>query len=321
MFPPMEIGEATIGEMERVRAWLPLPGGDAPSSRVFVVRSPTGLPFGAAAVYVVHDGEGPEGRLLLYVSPARRRKGAGRALLDSAIRYLRELAVPAIRTGRAVPEDSPAAGFLKAAGFAPRIVMEHLTTSISGILDRVGPVVARLREAGRIPSGVVVGPLSADRPAEVTEFMVAHIGGRPERLAEFMESGSGAFHPELSTTIRQEGVLIAALLVRPGPNCFRADLRAVAPTVRGTWANALLLERFATGAAAAGVESVQFEADPDRHLETVRFAERTGGARRSREIVFGRKLQPAHFSVESPADIADPAGPRTGSQGSSGGRR
>lgn len=272
------IRPARASEARACRILLPEMFGAhaAPDLLVAIGESP-GKPgakrlAGAAGLGTV-NGPKPGFPLLVHVVPGFRRRGIGRALIDAAIARVRDRTT-VLRALAPVPAGSQAAAFLEACGFDQYETIRHFEADGASFVADIRRLRQRLQEAGHIPSGARVVRLLDAPPAPVAALVARIFGAqRTEVLARLDPCAPAAYDLEHSVALLLDGAVRGALIYNWNGGVPEIEVRVVDETVRGTWANVLMLERATQNGLDGGATRFRFFAD-ERLNDTMRLARR-----------------------------------------------
>jgi hypothetical protein len=142
----------------------------------------------------------------------------------------------------------------------------------------LAPLVARLRQSGRIPAEARIVPLYSVDPGAVMQVHLDHMGGERGSLYQKLRGqGNGAFHPRYSRVLMLgERVAGCILAHRKSPTIAAVDATILIPEVRGGWANVWLKLEATQGALSLGITHFHFSSF-DHYADTRRFTDRLGG--------------------------------------------
>jgi len=236
----------------------------------------------------VHNPPGFAGQL--FVRPAWRRRGIGRALVD---------AMATAATGETDglwsldrhADDSDAAAFLAHVGFAPAQRDLHFRMSMSGFLAHMDAIVTRLRKAGRIPANATT-PTLREAPLDHTAMLVAdQFRQPPARVRQRLElalvdPATANLDPDVSTVVIENGRVVGTLLTAIVDDAAHIDCNIVAQDRRRSWVNALQLHT-ATSRALSRAAHIDFHCD-EAVRDSVNLARRAGGILQFSAARYGR---------------------------------
>ena len=256
-----------------------LPGMVGVAGFVTAVEGERGLVVGAAAITHSRRHKPPTGPgAAVHVIPPCRSHGVGRALVATMAQYAARCGDDAIYSARKVDMASEEFAAWRGLGFEAVETVEEHELSVAEFAPRLAPLVAWLREHGRIPSEARIVPLYAADRQQVLEFHMAHLGGDRDVLrARLHGQGNDAFHPRYSRVLcLGERVVGCVLAHRTARDAAAVDAVIVAPELRNDWANAWLKLEACQGAQAIGVVRFHFSSF-DHYQDTRRFAAQLGG--------------------------------------------
>ena len=214
--------------------------------------------------------------LAVHVLPQERRRGVGRRLVGEALALARDEA-PGLWSLE--PEDvaGPAAAFLESCGFSLSRRQHHFQASVEAMGANLAPLVARMRQRGRIPADAQVVSLAEAPLQEIGWLVSEEFGGGPMRALVGLQrrAGLGGEAADPSLAVLHEGKLAAVMLLRIEDGVAVIDARVVAPSARGDWPNAVLLDESVARVRARGVTEFRFHCDEDVR-DTLSLARRCG---------------------------------------------
>lgn len=281
--------------MER-RAWrmlLPEPATAPDACRVLVALMPldTDTPriVGATAAtrhHILVPRRGP--RVHLHVIPPVRRRGIGRALIQTLAARVssQDAGVEALLAWTPVRPDSDEAAVWQALGFTGRAdVVVHAVDGVEvaramrPIIDRYAP---RMPADARVVSLAEITDVQRD---QIAELHLRHLGGTAGEIhGSLARDGDDTtetdhvqpYWPGSPVLLRGDRV-VGFSLSRPGsePGVIRIDATVVDPDHRHGWANALLKYEQAVRSVAAGLPVGHFQTF-EHHVDTKKFARRLG---------------------------------------------
>jgi GNAT superfamily N-acetyltransferase len=256
-----------------VRQLLPHPAQDG--ADIFVAaEADNPKPIGAAAIWFTPSRHFPEtGNFVLHVAEAQRRRGAGRALLESLISAARDIGAKQLKTSP-LEEQSAGFQFLLVCGFefgAPTITCEAPIEDFANLLR---PLHDRLEKRGKIPAGGRVLPLSQVPGENVCRLMIDYLGFPSEAVAERFRSTEHGFSQTLSRVALLDGKIVGAFLITYQKAVATIEATAVLPAHRHSWVNVALRFSAVEEGLARGVERIRFSANGNLHRDTVNHAAR-----------------------------------------------
>jgi GNAT superfamily N-acetyltransferase len=286
------VRDATPQDLPYVRAWLPDALGGTPAAAIgLATDAATGALAGCAALRVFVDRVG---RFLLFVDPAFRRRGCGMALLQSVQQAARLANVQRLLTGHSYPAeaadaDSAAAlAFFRARGLsvgqdilgyraelkAARAILEPLY--LRSVRDLTNPQRARIVTADLV-----------DRRA-LADFVVRHLGGFPEEIADRLSGHGQAFSLATSQVALLDQRIVGAFLtvVDQGQRKGFIETRAVDPEHRGGWINLAMMHLATAAGDRLGLTTIEFEGEA-QDRDTSKLARRLGASQVARRQCWG----------------------------------
>ncbi len=270
------IRKAHLVEHRLVRRLVPqvFASGSAPEL-LLVAVAPDGAVHGAAAIAWRAWGDPPGFPLFVHVEPEARRCGLGRALLRAASDACRGETLN-FHGWDALDEESPGAHFALANGFRTLKRTLHFEAGGAELHGVIASIRDRLQARGRVPVDAGVVSLASVSPEPVARLVSGTFGSRYETCLGNMRGGSG-YDRENSVVLVHRGEVAGALLYRWGDGVPEVDVNVVAPSLRGGWANVLLLERATRNGLAAGATRFRFRCE-ERVRDTMNLAQRMGAA-------------------------------------------
>jgi N-acetylglutamate synthase-like GNAT family acetyltransferase len=207
-----------------------------------------------------------------------RRNGIAITMIDELARRARAAGAQALYGIQRVELDSREMREWQWLGFsACETVREHVLP-LAEFEPRLGPVLDRLRDQRRIPSGAEIIPLYRADPDAVLELHLTNMGGnRNDLYRKLRNEIPGAFHPRYSRVLLIDGAVQGCILAHRGDrDTAVVDANILAPAVRGSWANVWLKLEATCGALSLGIKHFHFTTF-DHYSDTRRFAGRFGG--------------------------------------------
>jgi GNAT superfamily N-acetyltransferase len=268
---------ATAADAKAIRMLLPRFSDPA---AVFVATDDEyGLVVGAATVartMRMQPFVGP-GLALHVIEPCRRR-GIGKSLINQVEQALQNSLARVLYAAQRVDQASEEMKSWRRLGFQPcETVEEHILPVHERIIERLAPLVDRMRAAGRIPASARVVPLYQANKEEVLKLHLANMGGDAADIQEKLKkSGPGTFLPRQSKVLLVGERVVGCLLAsRACKDTIVVEANIVDPSLRGSWANAWLkLEAFR--GTPPGVTQFKFTSF-DHYADTRSFNEKLGG--------------------------------------------
>jgi GNAT superfamily N-acetyltransferase len=249
------------------------------------------LAIGAAAAarsFRTQPLKGP-GVALSVIAPCRRR-GIATSLLRHLERAAQAAGAKGLYGAKRVEQHSDQMRGWEWLGFAPCETVEEHVLPIAQFETRLGPLIERMRQRGRIPASARVIPLYQADLEAVLQLHLEQMGGdRGDLYRRLRGHGPGAFHSRYSHVLLIEDQVKGIMLARrSGSDSMVVDANVVEPSLRGGWANALLkLEAFR--GAFVGINSVQFSTF-DHYADTRSFTEKLGGSTVRTTVLMIRQL-------------------------------
>ena len=251
-----------------------------------------GLVVGAAAATLVPRATplvGP-GVAVEVIEPCRR-SGVGRALVAELVRAARRRQWQALYSAQRAEFEGDEYRAWQRLGFGVCETVEEHELPLDEFVPLLAPLVARLRERGRIPADARIVPLYAASAAAVLQLHLDHMGGDRGSLSERLRGqGPAAFHPRYSRVLlvgdRVAGCILAH---RQNERVATVDANIVVPEVRGGWANVWLKLEATQGALALGITHFHYTSF-DQYADTRRFTDRLGGATTRKWALMVRRL-------------------------------
>jgi GNAT superfamily N-acetyltransferase len=232
-------------------------------------------PIGAAAVWFAPSRRFPENaNCVVHVLEPQRRRGIGRALLESVAAAARETGARLLRTDP-LEEKSPGFQFLLACGFEAGSATISCEAPVESFARVTRPVYERMEKRGKIPTGARIIPLSQAPREEVCRLVLDNLGFSSQHVAERLRGTEHGFSQTLSRVALLDDKLVGALLITYQKALASVDATAVLPHYRHTWVNAALKYSAVEELIARGVERVRFSANADAHRDTAKLVVRT----------------------------------------------
>ena len=283
MHPAFDIRPAVAEDTVTCRTLLPdaFPAIGRPPE-LLVAHGPDGI-AGAAAVAWVPNGF----PVLLHVATPWRRRGIGRALLEAAAASVRG-ETRALRSWGTVAEASPAAGLLRAAGFAPTRRFLWFETGAAAFETSMTRLLDRLHR--RVPADGRVVTLAEAPKQGVVRLVAPGFAALPHDVAvRLMPGARNGFDPALSLVVLRGEAVVGAMLCRAAEGALRVEVNIVAPGLRGGWVNLVMLEAMARRGRQAGFGRFRFGCEPDVR-DTIGLARRSGATALPEELDMRRAI-------------------------------
>lgn len=173
----------------------------------------------------------------MFVLPSLRRQGIGSALLAAMRAELRRWDVAYLHSWDST-DSAHAPPFLLHAGFSPLNAVYTFESDAAVALPWGNAFLRRLRRAGRIPAGAVVGPLADADPAAVRRLYADHFGIGDAAADALLVHAAGTG----SLALHLAGELIGFIQwKRDGDGVPTVDLWISAPRFRSGWPALMLL--------------------------------------------------------------------------------
>ena len=260
-------------------------------------------------VAVLHDKEAPEksrlvgaagiapgygpGRgsaLLVHVTPSFRRRGVGRALIEAAVASCRGRSA-VLRALRPVPEESQAAQFLAACGFERIDRIVHFEVDGLPFYADILAVRQRLESHRRIPQNARIVKLCDADPDAVTDLVCRSIEtSRAYVRSRFRRDCANPYDTQNSVVLKVDDEVRGALIYNWSGGAPMIEVRAVDSSLRGSWANALMLEEATRNAKERGALRFRFFAS-DKLTETMSLARRAHADEIRIELQYARPVR------------------------------
>jgi GNAT superfamily N-acetyltransferase len=307
--PPFLMRARTLPDLDYVRAWLPDALEGTPEATFTVATDAvTGAVAGIAALRVFADRVG---RFLLFVAQDYRRRGCGTALMESVLNMARSARVTRLLTGRssdATADDDgtlAALAFLGVRGLSVTQEIVRYRAELKSALAVLGPLYRRYDR----------GPANSHRARIVTAdqvdaralaaFVVRHVGGIPEKVAERLRGHGPAYCRATSMVALVDNAIVGTQLALTQGHEMFIETRAVEVAHRGGGVNLALMFRSAAAAAPLGIETIEFEHDIIES-DTAKLARRFAATQVARRQCWGCPV--SETAAESP--VADPGSER-----------
>lgn len=229
-----------------------------------------------------------------HVLPDCRRRGIGRALVETLKRAVRFEPPAAIWVVEPVDAGTGAALFAEACGFTRARSQLYFDADATRFLEMTGGIVDRLRQRGRIPAGARLVGIDQVPASEIARMVAEGLRSSPPRMEESLRRSIGAdprkapIDRERSFALLVGDELAGALLSRRQPDGVNQTVvcNVVDPQWRGGWANALLLHETTRWSVNDGCQRFGFDCGDDVR-DTIGLARR-GGADHVRTAEFYR---------------------------------
>lgn len=190
----------------------------------------------------------------------------------------------------AIEPDAPAARFAAAMGMQVHRRTLHYEADGRAFFAMIDAIHARMGQHGRIPSQAATVPLGAVPHAAVARLVSSTFGSRYDRaLAATAGAGPGGYDREKSVVLLVNGQVAGALLYHWADGTPRIDVNVVAPNLRRTWGNVLLLHHATRNGLEAGARTFRFHCE-DGVTDTVNLARRAHALLLRTELEFSVAL-------------------------------
>jgi GNAT superfamily N-acetyltransferase len=264
----------------------------AQSDRFVAVDGAHGLVVGAAvAAHALRASPLAGPGIAVHVIEPCRRQGIATALIEALAANARTRHAMALYSVQRVEYGGDKFHAWQRLGFDVCETVEQHELPLDQFVPRLGPLVKRLRQRGRIPREARIVPLYAADPAAVLQLHLDHMGGDRVALNERIRGvGPGAFHPRYSRVLLiGERVAGCILGHRKSRYVMAVDATILIPEVRGGWANAWLKLEATNGALSLGITHFHFTTF-DHYADTRRFTRQLGGVTASRWALMYRRI-------------------------------
>lgn len=283
----MTIGPARDNEARAGRILLPEMFGPTGAPDLLIARVVERV-IGAAALGTKADRDGNL-PVMVHVVPAWRGHGVGRALVEATAEIARNRA-QALRPLQPVPAGSQAAVFLRRVGFEPSDRIIHFEVDGLPFYADVLALRQRLDRHKRIPASARIVRLKDADPRAVAALVCRSIPAlQAVVLARLRFDGPNPYDLDNSVVLLDAGTVRGVLIYVWNGGVPVIEVRAVDPVLRGSWANALMLEEATRNAKDAGALRFRFFASDKLH-DTMRLAERARAETVRIELQFTRRL-------------------------------
>ncbi len=274
----VRIDEAQRNDLPEIRKLLPRAFRGPVRPALFAARDEQGRILGAAAVRVVGRKPKPRvARFRLRVAEDSRRQGIATALLERITAHARSQNATRLVLNRPVDRDTALDRFLIRSGFRPAMEITHFESEVARVKTTLKRPYHRLTTSGRVPADARIIPLSAAPPRDVRNLVLRHFGGRPLRLGlRIQGNGPRAFSRDHSVVLTIRDQVRGAMLLGIADKTAQFFVEVVEPSLRGGWANLLLLHAAVERAGEAGAERIRFAGRPATDRTTIKMARRTG---------------------------------------------
>lgn len=223
-------------------AWAMLPqlaAGDPATQVVLVAELPGRAGICGAGMFATTPVDTVRSGLRgdIVVLPSLRRRGIGGAILAAMRAELRRWDVAYLHSWDSTDSAHPAP-FLQHANFSPLNNVYTFESDAAVALPWGDALLQRLRGAGRIPAGAVLGPLADADPAAVRRLYADHFGIDEAAAAALLVHAAGPG----SLALHLAGELIGFIQwKRDADDVPTVDLWITAPRFRSGWPALMLL--------------------------------------------------------------------------------
>jgi GNAT superfamily N-acetyltransferase len=179
--------------------------------------------------------------VLVHVAAPYRRQGIGRALIEAAIARCRGR-THLLRALRPVAAGSAAASFLAAAGFADYEAIVHYEADLDILHRLLQRFHERMTRRGAMPADIAILSLRQAPADKVAEMVASHLPITQQAVIARMRPGRADTYDLDKSIVLMRGAQCVGLIIgqwgEPVPSVL---IRIVDPSLRGGWANILLL--------------------------------------------------------------------------------
>ena len=209
----------------------------------------------------------------MQVFEPHRRKGVGRALLESVTDTARKLGAGELRFP---PLNQNGAGFhfAIACGFEAQPATVSYEAPMEDYIQAFAPVYERLVKRGRIPAGARVIPLMEANREQVCRLIIDNLGFPSQNVAERLRGTEHGFSQTISRVALLNEKMVGATLMTYQKAVASVVGTAVLPEHRHSWVNAALKYHVMQELISRGVKWVRFSASDKQHRDTANFARR-----------------------------------------------
>jgi hypothetical protein len=287
--PEVVIRRAEAGEARACRMLMPetFTADFAPELWVAIDGSTSRI-AGAAAVAWRPFLEPPGFPVQVHVVPPWRRRVSATALLGAASRAAIG-STSRLHGWSSVPEDSPAASFLMATGFGVRRRLLGFEADGPRFYAMIKAIHDRLTSAGKIPPGFKVVELREAATEAVASLVAETFRDTPGVILAGIERGLVGYDAEHSVVLLDNGEVRGALLYKWNGGTPQIDINVVAPELRRSAANVLLLEAATRNGLDGGARSFRFSCE-ESVRDTMNLVRRAGATPTGATIAFTRPL-------------------------------
>jgi hypothetical protein len=246
---------------------------------VVAVDGQHGLVIGAAAAAGAFRRQPLDGPGVgLHVIAPCRRCGVGTTLLQHLERAAMAAGARALYSANRVELGGEEMQRWQQFGFAVCATVEEHLLPLDQFEPRLGPLVERMHQQGRIPADAQIIPLYRANHAAVLQLHLNHMGGdRGDLVRKLRGAGAGAFHPRYSRVLMMCDIVKGCILAHRGDkDTAIVDADIVDRSLRGGWANIWLKLESTRGARRLGIKQFHFTTF-DHYTDTRSFARKLGG--------------------------------------------
>ncbi|HLG87135.1 MAG TPA: hypothetical protein VKZ79_08050 [Alphaproteobacteria bacterium] len=280
---------AADAETRACRLLLPETFGPAYVPDLWVaIDDETGLLVGAAAVAWRPLSDPPGFPLHVHVPQALRRRHIGSALVEAVARACVG-EIGQLRSWASISDDSPTIPFLHATGFAPIKRMLEFEAEASRFYGLVKAISDRFASARRVPESFRIVPLREAPADKVAKLVAEHFREASGAVLAGIARGASGQDLDKSVVLLDGETVRGALLYSWNDGDPVIDARVVAPEIRGSVANLLMLEAATRNGLDAGARRFRFSCEEDMR-DTIKLARRSGATLLSVKSTYGRAL-------------------------------
>lgn len=275
------VREARDEEHERCRSILPECFFPSAAPELFVAVDRDDCIQGVAAVLWSAGGF----PLQLHVLEAFRRRGIGRALVDSVIAAARG-ETGKLRNWSPVAENGAGASFLHRMGFVVERRLHGFEADCLGKAEEARRFYDRLKRW--IPPDARIVTLDQAPAQELAQLVAREFGAAPAFVAARLQSGAVYSPKDCVVALHGARVVGAVLAVREG-SCLRVDVNVVTPEYRRGWASPWLIISLLQLGLDAGLSRFRFFCDDDTR-DTLALARRLEAHALEPALLFAKSL-------------------------------
>ena len=285
------IHPAEPADLRACRMLMPETFGPGHRPEGLIALDPAGALAGAVAIGWLAVGDPPAFPVAVHVVPPARGQGLGRQLLDAATALVRD-ETSELQPWTALRDDTDAAAFCLASGFAVHHRILHFLGEGERMEGMLRPYRERLDESGWIPAGARVIPLRDADPEDVARVVTREFHGNPSSLIARLRSQGGVPpDPDRSVVLLLDGEVVGVqLLIVPAEGVPEVEANVVIPTLRRGWANLLLTHEGTRISVMHGTRTFRFYCD-ERVIDTVKLARRSGAELVATDLILRRPVE------------------------------